>query len=173
LEGVECHFLKFGDISTKNLTHLCHFLVERPNSRVFGFFGRFCVSPMASLAFPLYFGFALYFGFGRLGFWVSLVGFGFMGVFFFFFGGLFGFERAFTVCWDVGLLWILGVVGAVWVLDVVSASGCIGCCECLMGFILLFLSSGFVRALLYTTCAHRNALCFFNKIASYLTKKGE
>jgi len=100
------------------------------------------------------------------GFWVY-------GCFFFFFGGLFGFERAFTVCWDVGLLWILGVVGAVWVLDVVSASGCIGCCECLMGFILLFLSSGFVRALLYTTCAHRNALCFFNKIASYLTKKGE
>jgi len=69
------------------------------------------------LFFPLYFGFALQFGLGRLGFWVSLVvsvgfskldlwvplGFGSSGCFFVFFGR-FGFCGC---CW--GVLLFLGV----------------------------------------------------------------
>jgi hypothetical protein len=64
-----------------------------------GFSGKFCASPVrlaprataiavgfavfgrVFLTLPLYFGFAFYFGFRWLKFWVSYVGFGFVGVF--------------------------------------------------------------------------------------------
>jgi len=45
---------------------------------------------------------------------------------------------------------------------------------CVLGFLrsfLLFLGSGFVRALLYTAYVRRDALRFFNKIALLLIKK--
>jgi hypothetical protein len=62
----------------------------------------------------------------------------------------------------MGLLWVSVVVGAFcvyWVLWVFD------------GIVLLFLGSGFVRALLYTAYVRRGALCFLNKIALYLSKK--
>jgi hypothetical protein len=51
-----------------------------------------------------------------------------------------------------------------------------GCCECYLAgrvcrVVLLFLGSGFVRALLYTDCTYRGALHFFNKVALLLIKK--
>lgn len=63
--------------------------------------------PPVALAFPLYSGFAFYFNFCQLGFWVSHVGFGFVGVFL---GGLFGVSSGF---WEVCWVWVLwGIFGA-------------------------------------------------------------
>jgi hypothetical protein len=53
-----------------------------------------------------------------------------------------------------------------------------GCCGCFLAervwqVVLLFLGSGFIRALLYTACVCRGGLRFFNKLQPYLLEKKE
>jgi hypothetical protein len=52
-----------------------------------------------------------------------------------------------------------------------DVSGVVRVCWDRCCFWALFLGSGFIRTLLYTACVRRGALHFFNKVASYLSKK--